>query len=249
MTQLRPTAMALLVIGGLAVGVLAVVALMVAISNAEQAARRSATIDALGTDAARQECVDRTTVAWMETLTEALLQPPDSPEQAQAVQKLAPIAQDLSTIDERCYDEHPLPTQQEPDEVPEPAAGASGADGEDGRDGIDGRNGKDGRDGADGRPGSDGVTPPAPADGRDGRDGVSPTPVPGPAGADGQDSTVPGPTGPPGESIEGPPGPQGEQGVPGYDGSPPASLTWPDGSVCTDPDGDLHYTCTEPTAA
>lgn len=104
--------------------------------------------------------------------------------------------------------------------------------GEDGQDGVDGADGADGRDGRDGQDST--VPGPAGLDGRDGRDGET---VVGPAGQDGADSTVPGPPGPQGE-----PGPQGP---PGFDGDPPISITMPDGSVCTDPDGDRHYTCTE----
>jgi hypothetical protein len=201
--------------------------------------RRSATIDALHVDAVRQECVDRTEVAWMRTLTEALLLPPDSPEQQQAVQKLAPIARELETVEERCYDENPLPNQP-PSDQPAPIASTPtatpSAASKDGRDGVDGRNGKDGRDGADGAPG---------APGQPGNPGRDATPLPGapgpagpagPPGANGEDG-APGP--------EGPAGPQGEQGFPGFDGQSPVSLTFPDGTVCTDPDGDLNYTCTE----
>jgi hypothetical protein len=206
--------------------------------------RRSVTIDALHNDAARQECVDRTEVKWMQTLTEALLMPPDTPEQAQAVEKLRPIAGELATVDERCYDENPVPTAPDGDGTasPEtqPAASTAGKAGRDGQDGVDGRNGRDGAPGADGKDGADGAdgTSTNGKDGRDGADGRDAVPIPGPAG----------PQGPPGESIIGPPGEsiEGPQGPPGYDGQAPRSWRWTFDGVtfeCSDPDGDLNYSC------
>lgn len=186
--------------------------------------RRNVTIDALSNDAQRQECVDRTTVAWMATLTEALLMPPDSPDQRAAVQNLAPVLDELRSVSERCYDEHPLTIPAPSGEPSDPGAPQQAP-----QDGEDGRDGRDGRDGADSQvPG-----PPGPA----GADSTTAGPA-GPAGPPGE--TVVGPQGPPGESITGPAGPAG---VPG---AAPASLTFVAGGVtytCTDPDGDLAYQC------
>lgn len=188
--------------------------------------RRNVTVDALHADALRQECVDRTEVAWMTTLTEALLLPPDSPEQAAAVQRLAPIADELRTVDERCYDEHPVP---DPATAVTPAPGAptatAGQDGEDGRDGVAGRPGRDGAPGADG---VDGAAGPAGATGP-----VGPKGDPGPQGPPGQDGAI---------------GPVGPAGAPGAPGQPPTSFTFVAGDVtytCTDPDTDGAYTCAQ----
>jgi hypothetical protein len=212
----------------------------VADSVAQILERRNVTIDALHVDAERQECVDRTEVAWMLGFTQALLMTPDSPEQAAAVQRLAPIAEELRTVEQRCYDENPLPTQPAPDQ-PAPIVSTSSAteDGEDGMDGLDGRAGRDGRDGKDGADGEDGA-PGAGTDGAPGTPGQDGAPGPqGPAGADGaagKDGA---------DGAEGPQGPQGEQGFPGFDGAPPVGW-WYEGQFCSDPDADLIYECAAP---
>jgi hypothetical protein len=229
----------------------------VAQSIEEISNRRSATIDALHVDAIRQECVDRTEIHWMRTLTQALLLPPGSPEQDAAVQRLVPIEEELRTVEKRCYDENPLPNDPVVEDDASPPAidggpstpsggvtpNANASDGDDGRDGRDGRNGAPGEPGAPGLPGTSGTSG---TSGRDGRDGVSvPGPV-GPQGPAGQDGAT-GPQGPPGESVVGPEGPQGPQGFPGFDGMAPKSWTWTDANgdtfECSDPDGDLNYTC------
>lgn len=72
---------------------------------------------------------------------------------------------------------------------------------------------------------------------------------PGPAGKDG----TPGAVGPPGPQGEpGPQGPAGAQGEPGPSGPPgpaPKSFSFEGQGnrvyVCSDPEGDSHYTCTE----
>jgi hypothetical protein len=256
-TQLRPIALWLLIIGGLAVGVLAVVALILSASNANSASsveelanRRPLTADALGAFQRQSKCADLAKVEWMATLSNALLQPPDSPEQAQAIEKLRPVLADLETVAQRCYDENPVLALDEPappsagdDEDPPTSEVSSTAPAVDGRDGVDGRNGRDGKDGKDGTDGADATGAPG-APGADGRDGVSmpgpagPQGPPGPAGADGAPGT---------NGTDGTQGPPGEPGAPGVNGDAPVSFTWPDGSVCTDPDGDLHYDCTPPT--
>jgi hypothetical protein len=214
-----------------------VIALIWTLANFTQ--RRNVTVDALHIDAVRQECVDRTEVDWMRTLTNALLMPPDSPEQAVAIQKLVPIAEELRTVEERCYDENPLPAPASNPPVPtEGASTGTSDDGRDGMDGADGRAGRDGRDGSDGIDGTD-ATGTDGAPGEDGKDGA-----PGPAG----------PAGPPGvdgtdgvngvDGVEGPQGPQGEQGFPGFDGAPPVGW-WIEGQFCSDPDADLIYECAE----
>jgi hypothetical protein len=107
--------------------------------------------------------------------------------------------------------------------------GPPGQDGDDGRPGVNGADGTPGAPGGDGAPGQDGANGAPGADGAagsDGRDGPT-----GPTGATG-------PQGPVGET-----GPQGEQGPQGWPGPPPFSLTFPDGTVCTDPDFDLKYDC------
>jgi hypothetical protein len=149
----------------------------VADSVAQILERRNVTIDALHVDAERQECVDRTEVAWMLGFTQALLMTPDSPEQAAAVQRLAPIAEELRTVEQRCYDENPLPTQPAPDQ-PAPIVSTSSAteDGEDGMDGLDGRAGRDGRDGKDGADGEDGAEGPQGPQGEQGFPGFDGAP-------------------------------------------------------------------------
>lgn len=117
-----------------------------------------------------------------------------------------------------------------------PVAGQVGADGRDGRDGKDGKDGRDGRDGADAAPAQAG------ANGQDGASG--PAGLNGLNGVDGRDGeSIVGPQGPPGETVIGPQGEPGPQGPQGFEGPAPLSLII-DGTVCTDPDGDLHYECT-----
>lgn len=88
--------------------------------------------------------------------------------------------------------------------------------------GAAGTNGKDGLNGKDGVNGLDGK------DGANGLDGKD--------GADGKDGTN---------------GTDGKDGKDGVDGKPPASWSWTDSQgvtyTCTDPDGDLKYTCVAST--
>jgi outer membrane murein-binding lipoprotein Lpp len=111
--------------------------------------------------------------------------------------------------------------------------GPAGRAGEPGPPGPTGDPGTDGAPGVGGRPGEPGTT------------GAAGTP--GPVGATGA-TGEPGSTGAPGEP--GPAGPQGDPGPAGPDGqpgSPPTSwtFTWLGTTwTCTDPDGDLAYTCT-----
>lgn len=81
---------------------------------------------------------------------------------------------------------------------------------------------------------------------------VGPRGARGPRGFEGEPgASVTGPAGPQGESIVGPQGETGEsitgpQGEPGPTGPPIASFTFTQGGhtwTCTDPDGDLTYTC------
>ncbi len=115
-------------------------------------------------------------------------------------------------------------------------AGLRGSDGADGVPGPPGPRGPAGPTGAAGgtRPaGTDGSTGPAGSAGAKGDQGE--------AGADGE----PGPPGPPGPAGDpGPAGPQGPQGPAGY----PDSFSYDVGPVtfvCTDPDGDRAYSCTQ----
>lgn len=111
-----------------------------------------------------------------------------------------------------------------------------------------------GEPGAQGPPGRDGE------DGEDGEDGLTPpcyflvTQCVGEAGPQGEQGEV-GPAGPAGEAgptgpagPAGPTGPAGPQGPSGPSGPAAASITfeWANKTYrCTDPDGNLHYACTE----
>jgi collagen triple helix repeat protein len=113
-----------------------------------------------------------------------------------------------------------------------------GQQGDVGPPGPPGDQGPPGSPGPAGDPGAPGPTGPAGSTGPDGSPGE-----PGPAGEPGATGPA-GPAGPPGEP--GPAGPQGEPGPQGQPGAAPASITftwlgttW----TCTDPDGDLAYTC------
>jgi hypothetical protein len=220
-----PIAQALLGIALVLVIALCIVTIIAVNGINEITNRRNVTVDALHTDAVRQECVDRTEVKWMRTLTEALLLPPDSPEQAAAIQRLGPVAAELGTVEERCYDENPLPADPTPGvSNPQQVSATDDKDddnADDGAPGVDGRNGRDGRDGDDGTPGADGQ-PGAP-----GTDGT-----PGPQGE-------PGPQGPPGaDGAPGAPGADGADGAPGPPGADgqPVPFTFVAGGVT--------YTCT-----
>lgn len=98
----------------------------------------------------------------------------------------------------------------------EGASGVQGPPGEAGKDGKDGRDGQQGQRGEPGAPGLDGAQGP-----------------PGPQGAPGADGPV-GPVGPAGPA--GPPGPA----ILSFSFVDSAGVT----HICTDPEGDLIYTCT-----
>lgn len=119
-----------------------------------------------------------------------------------------------------------------------------GPDGEIGPTGLTGLVGPTGPAGPAGGPGPVG---PAGVAGPPGADGLPGAGLPGPPGFDGLMGLMglmgsdgpPGPEGPPG-----PPGPPGPAGPPGAPGPAPAAFTFDNGAVCTDPEGDLTYTCT-----
>jgi collagen triple helix repeat protein len=122
------------------------------------------------------------------------------------------------------------------DVVPMPGPeGEQGPRGEQGPQGDTGPRGDKGPIGATGQPGSDGANGPPGDDGAPG--------APGGPGADGP-AGQPGADGAPG--AQGEQGPQGEKGDRGDTGPPPESWTITIlgfDYLCTDPDGDLAYTC------
>lgn len=71
--------------------------------------RRAITLDALNAFQAQQACANETFARFDAAVTRAIIAEPHTPEQAEAVEALRPLAVELDTVNERCVLANPIP--------------------------------------------------------------------------------------------------------------------------------------------
>jgi hypothetical protein len=76
--------------------------------------RRAVTVDALNAYQRQRECENETFGRFDGAVADVILAEPRSVEQAAAIERLAPIREDLRAIKQRCIDPNPLPSTDPP---------------------------------------------------------------------------------------------------------------------------------------